>query len=497
MSAFQPRIVVSLPARTVRDARHEVEAARAAGAHLAEVRFDRWLPSERERAAELFPSPLPLVATLRSREEGGEGPDEPAARKEILTALSSNPFAYLDLEGARDRSLEGTLGAHAPRFVRSCHLPESVSEHDLEVRLREAAPSEGLVKVVLPATFSRVVRELLPRWEDSLSPRPVLLTTGPSGSVWRAWSGSLGVPWVFASLPEESGSGSVEPSQIPADRLATYFAAPEAPLFAVIGHPVAHSWSPAIHHRWMRRTGRNGLYVTLDLANPDEVRLAVEILPTRSVRGVNVTHPWKRLAFEAAGGRSADALATGVANCLTFRDGRVEADNTDLGAVRRRLEELKESGRWDGTNLTILGGGGAARATLAAAREIGGAATILTRRRSESDALASEFDAKAGDPATPAPSSLVVHATDFGRPDSGELELPIRAVLAPRGYLLDWVYAPAVATLSQIAREVGAGYEDGRRLLVYQAAASFLQWWGEAPDAKTVEDTLREVGCAA
>jgi shikimate dehydrogenase len=301
---------------------------------------------------------------------------------------------------------------------------------------------------------------------------------------------------VFASLPEDASAGSVEASQIPVDRLASFLAAPHAPIFALLGHPVAHSLSPAIHHGWMRQEGHAGLYVTLDVTSSEEFRLALEVLPTRGLRGVNVTHPWKRLAFDCAGERSADALATGAANCLTFIDGRIEADNTDLEAVRRRLDELKESGRWDGAGLTVLGGGGAARATLAAARRMGSEATVLTRRPSESEALASEFDARAGTLLAPSPAQLVVHATDFGRTDQGALELPLRSMLSSRTHLLDWVYAPAVPTLANIVREAGGSYEDGRRLLVYQAAASYRRWWGESPDSDSVEKTLREVGCA-
>jgi len=497
MSAIQPELVVSLPACTVQDARRQTDEARAAGADLAEIRLDRWPPNERARVAELFPSSLPLVATLRSRAEGGEGPDDPAAREEILSALSREPFAFVDLEAARDRHLEAPVGARGRRIVRSSHLPDGASDREVDVRLREGTPPRGVLKVVLPASFSRAVRELLPRIEGADVPRPVLLTTGPSGSLWRAWAGRLGVPWVYASLPEEFSAGSVEPSQIPVDRLATFLAEPDAPIFAVLGHPVAHSRSPAIHHGWMRRVGHAGLYVALDIASSDEFRLAIEVLPTRGIRGLNVTHPWKRLAYDCAGWRSADALATGVANTLTFREGRVEADNTDLGAVRRRLEDLKETGRWDGTDLTILGGGGAARATLAAAQQLGSKATVLTRRPSESEVLASEFEALAGDPLHPEPAQLVVHATDVGRTASGPLELPLRPLLSSRSYLLDWVYAPALPTLSEVAREAGASYEDGSRLLVYQAAASYQRWWGEPPDAGSVEETLREVGCAA
>jgi shikimate dehydrogenase/3-dehydroquinate dehydratase type I len=497
MSGGRPEIVVSLPARTVEDARRQADAARVAGADLAEVRIDRWPARERGRVSALFPSSLPLVATLRSRAEGGEGPDDPASRDAALMELARSPFDWVDLEASRDRRLEESVRSLGRRVVRSSHLPAEASDRELDERLGESAPKDGLLKVVVPATFTRAVRDLLPRLERSRSPRPVLLTTGPSGTLWRAWAGRGGAPWVYAALPRSSAVEPVEPSQLPADQLGTFLAAPDAPIFAVVGHPVAHSLSPALHHAWMRRDGHPGLYVPLDLDSPEEFRLAVETLPSRGVRGLNVTHPWKQLAFECAGSRRADAIATGAANCLTFEQGAVVADNTDLEAIRRRMDELKEQGHWEGRRLTVLGGGGAARATLAAARELGATALVLTRRRSVADALALEFGAEVGDPAHPEPTPLLVHATNVGRAGAGGLELPLRALLDSRSYVLDWVYSPDVRTLEEVARSSSTTYEDGVRLLVYQAAASYERWWGRPPDPESVEEAVREVGCAA
>jgi len=497
MSNFRPQVVVTLPARNVPAAREQADAASVAGADLAEVRLDRWPARERGRVGRLFPSSLPLVATLRSRAEGGEGPNDPVTRAAILTSVATEPFVFVDLESARDRGLQSTLRELGRGIVLSSHLPADVSMRELEARLAEGAPAGGLLKVVLPATLSRAVRDLLPLVEGAPARRPLLMTTGPSGSLWRAWAGRLGLPWVFASLPENSTAGAVEPSQIPADRMETFLAAPDAPIFAVVGHPVEHSRSPSIHHGWMRRGGRAGIYVRLDIASADEFRLALEALPPRGVLGLSVTHPWKRIAYDCAGSRSADALTTGVANCLTFRERRVEADNTDLGAVQRRLEELRDLGRWDGRALTVLGGGGAARSTLAAAQRLRSRATILTRRSSDAVGLAAEFDAIAGDPRESVPADLVVHATDVGRAGRGPLEIPLRPLLSSHSYLLDWVYDPDLPTIAEVARTAGATYEDGRRLLVYQAAASYRTWWGESPDEESIAEAIQEVECAA
>jgi shikimate dehydrogenase len=497
MSAPRPSLVVSLPARSAAVARRQIDAARAAGADLAEVRFDRWTPEELEHAADLFPSPLPLIATLRSIREGGEGPDEGSARSRILFGLSDLPFAYVDLEAGRDRALEEPIRARGRRTVRSSHLPQATPTREVEARLADGPPTEGMLKVVVPGTLTRAVREWVPRIEASDDSRTIFLATGAVGSLWRAWGERLRLPWIYAALPEGFPAESVEPSQVPVDRVVAFYSRPGAPIFAVVGHPVSHSQSPSLHHGWMREKGHVGLYVTLDLETTEEFRLAIEVLPGRGIRGLNVTSPWKRLAYECAQVRTDDARAAGVANCLTFRDDRLEVDNTDLRAIVRRLDELEASGRWDGGALTVLGGGGSARATLAAAQRRSCRATLMTRRSPESERLAREFGATAGDPIHPAPASLVVHATGVGRAASDVLELPLRPLLSSTSYLLDWVYSPENPVLSEVARGVGASYEDGRRLLVYQAAESYRQWWGEELDRPSIDASLRGMGCTA
>ncbi|HEY1198723.1 MAG TPA: type I 3-dehydroquinate dehydratase, partial [Thermoplasmata archaeon] len=102
MNPSPPAIVVTLPARTVADARRQMEEARTSGADLLEIRFDRFDAEELGRVDQLFPNPLPMVATLRSRAEGGEGPDDPETRVRVLGGLARHPFRWIDVELARD-----------------------------------------------------------------------------------------------------------------------------------------------------------------------------------------------------------------------------------------------------------------------------------------------------------------------------------------------------------------------------------------------------------
>jgi shikimate dehydrogenase len=502
MTVARPLLIATLPGRTVSVTRAQAAEARAAGADIAEVRLDRWTAGERERVHELFPTPIPLLATLRSRVEGGEGPNDPDERSRTFERLAKLPFEGVDLEFARDRSVLDRLPSGRPPLrIASVHLPEGTPSSEVSQRLRAELPTGTVRKVVLPASIRTVLRELLPVLPPAGDGPRVLLTTGASGALLRAWAFRLGYPYVFASLPpgrNGAAPGSVEASQIPVDRMHAFLeGGPSAPLFALAGHPVAHSQSPYLHDRWMRAAGVAGLYVALDIESEEEFVESLPVLAEGGFRGVNVTHPWKSVALASASqvGRAAEVCA--VANCLTFRGEEVEADNTDLSAILRRLEEYRSDGRWMGRELAIVGAGGAAAATLAAARELNAEAFVVARDPEEATPIAARFGGTLLDRRELRPFDLVVHATPVGRSESGSLDVPIDRLLSHGGHLLDWVYAPESAEVREAANRAGAAYEDGWRLLVYQAAASFGLWWGAEPSPEEIESTAREGPCAA
>jgi shikimate dehydrogenase len=495
MKGRLPLVIVTLPARSIPGLREEVRLAQDAGADGAEVRLDRLPPDELARLGELFPSPLPLIATLRSRIEGGEGPDDAASRIGPLQEAATKPFEWIDLEYDRDRELVGQFPVRGGAIL-STHLT-AADASDLERRMRQGTPPGSVRKIVLPASVGALLSRVLPAIPPPGEVPLTLLTTGGSGPLLRAWSKRLGLPLVFACLPQgpprSRGPAPVESGQIPADRLRWFLdAETDAPIFGIAGHPVAHSASPYLHSRWMRHGGRRGLYVSLDFASDDEFVDSLPILSENGFRGLNVTHPFKETAFASASRVGRGAEACGVANCLTFRGGEVEAENTDLAAILRRLEELRAQGTWNGRTITVLGAGGAARATLAAAQLIGAHAYVVARRPESVRALIESFGAESGPPREPAAGDLVVHATDVGRAGAGALELSLDSVVRRSTHVVDWVYRPDDPVVRIGAERAGASYEDGWRLLVYQAAASFAVWWDEAPSAGEVTSAIEE-----
>ena len=495
MTAPRPHLIVSLPARTVEEATVQLAAARDGGADAAEIRVDRWTEEERGGLDRLFPSVLPLIATYRSRAEGGEGEDDAATRWKVFEHLAARPFRWIDLEFARDLLLLDRLPPveQLGRII-SCHFADG-PRGLWRSRLKDLETAEGIGKLVVRASVGEALYDVVPQ-AMRLGGSVVVHTTGPSGPLLRLWARRLGLPFVYAALPASAHATPVEPSQLEVDRLKPFLDREETPpAFAICGRPVAHSLSPGIHTRWMREDDRVGLYVTLEFGDEGEFVDALGPLAEGGFRGLNITHPLKLIACEAATDLGAGARTCGAANCLTFRDGAITAENTDLLAILRRLEELRDSGHWDGSSLAVLGAGGAARATLAAARELGAKATVYARRSFAARELAEAFEAQVGGLSdTPAPG-LVVHATNVGRDPGATLEIPLERLLSPRSYVVDWVYSPADPVIRETVRRASGTYEDGWRLLVYQAAASYEIWWGRPPGETSVARLVEEAPC--
>jgi shikimate dehydrogenase len=416
--------------------------------------------------------------------------------------MAQLPFRWIDLEEARDTGIVDRLPAtHTMGRILSTHFGEGTLPAEVAALAARRTAAGTVRKIVLPANVGSLLHEILPLLSTDGGEAIVVTTTGPSGALLRAWSRRFHFPFVYASLPESApapGSLPVEPSQLPVDRMRLFFHGnADGPLFAVTGHPVAHSRSPYLHSRWMRLGRRRGLYVSIDIGSELEFAESIGPLAAGGFLGLNVTRPWKSIALEVATQVGPGATLCGVANCLTFRNNEVEAENTDLVAILRRLEELRRAGPWDGGELVVVGAGGAAIATLAAARELGVRAQVFARGPEVGSSVAERFGARRISRAEARPFPLVVHATDVGRSGAEPLDAPLAELIGPGTQVLDWVYSPEDRSVRTETERRGGQYEDGWRLLVYQAAASFGIWWGTEPDSEEIVATIAEGPCTA
>jgi len=249
-------------------------------------------------------------------------------------------------------------------------------------------------------------------------------------------------------------------------------------LLGVTGFPVAHSRSPAMHNAALAELGLDWLYVPLPLP-PELFREAVRALPASGFRGVNVTVPHKIAAHELADEHTAAAAAIGAANTLTFRDGRIAADNTDAGGFLDALDAAPA-----GLRALVLGAGGSARAVAYALRESGAAEISIWNRTAErAAALARELGVRHAE--RPAPVDLLVNCTSVGLDlDTSEQEAIEALALGPADVpatVVDLVYGRGPTPLARWAAAAGARVVDGLEVLVRQGARSLEAWTGREP----------------
>ena len=263
-------------------------------------------------------------------------------------------------------------------------------------------------------------------------------------------------------------------------------------LCGVLGHPVGHSRSPAIHNAAYAELGLDWRYVKLPVP-PELFDETVRALPASGYRGANVTIPHKVSALRVADAASPAARAVGAANTLTFADGRIEADNTDAGGLLDAIGEPVA-----GLRALVLGAGGAGRAAAWALREAGAAEVAIWNRTPErAEALARELGLT--HVGAPGESDLIVNATSVGL-DAAASDADALAELGLTGLdppprVVDLVYRASGATpVEAWAERAGAHVVDGLEVLVRQGARSFELWTGsEAPvDAMR---TAARTGC--
>lgn len=272
------------------------------------------------------------------------------------------------------------------------------------------------------------------------------------------------------------------------------------PLAGVIGHPIAHSRSPALHGFWLRRYGVKGHYIPMDVA-PADLETTLRHLPKIGFVGLNVTLPHKEAILKIADVISDRAALIGAANTLIFRkDGKIHADNTDGAGFVANLRQNAPHWVPAAGPAAVFGAGGAARAVVAALIEVGvPEIRISNRSRPRAEALRADFGAKlvvydwvqAANMLEGA--ATVINTTSLGMAGKPKFRVPLDA-LEPGAVVNDLVYNPLKTAFLAEAEERGATIVDGLGMLLHQAAPGFERWFGPTP---AVDEATRQAVLSA
>jgi shikimate dehydrogenase len=246
------------------------------------------------------------------------------------------------------------------------------------------------------------------------------------------------------------------------------------PRLAVLGHPVGHSRSPAIHNAALAALGmgEEWAYEAIDVA-PDALEARVRAMPAEGFSGANITVPHKSAALALADELSETAREIGAANTLVFAGGEIRAENTDAEGLLNALPTSPA-----GKRALVLGAGGAARAVVWALLREGAEVAVWNRTELRSRHLCEELGGVPASDPDQAAYELIVNSTAVGL--GGEdpfAELPLDpALFTPGQAVVDMVYGEEQTALLRAAETAGASIVDGLEILVQQGALSLEIW---------------------
>ncbi|ENH6340357.1 shikimate dehydrogenase [Burkholderia vietnamiensis] len=268
--------------------------------------------------------------------------------------------------------------------------------------------------------------------------------------------------------------------------------------YAVIGNPIGHTKSPLIHGLFAEESHQDISCTAIEgpLEPDDAFAATVRSFFAAGGKGMNVTAPFKLKAFAIADERSERAALAGAANTLSFRDGRIIAENFDGVGLVRDIE-VNLNLPMAGKRVLVLGAGGAVRGALlpfiaarpaelvVANRDVAKVEALIARVATGDSLVACGY----GDLAAMGRFDLVVNATSASL--SGELPPVPPSVFDPRGAAYELVYGKRLTPFLRHARHAGVlGIADGVGMLVEQAAEAFAWWRGVRPETRAVIDRL-------
>jgi shikimate dehydrogenase len=264
----------------------------------------------------------------------------------------------------------------------------------------------------------------------------------------------------------------------------------------VLGWPVAHSRSPAIHNHWIEQYKLKGAYGLFPVT-PQNLEAAIRGLAALGFAGCNITIPHKVEAMKLMDWVDPLARRMGAINTIVVQpNGSLHGFNNDGYGYIQSLRDAQPNWRADDGPIVVLGAGGAARAIVVSLMDEGATQIrILNRTRAKADALASEFgsiiqaldwserhEALTG-------AALLVNTTSQGMHHEAALDLDL-SCLPTNTLVSDAIYIPLETPLLAAARARGNTTVNGLGMLLNQARPAFRAWFGVMPE---ITDELHQI----
>ena len=471
----KPLLCVTVTAPTMAELRRQRDEV--VDADLIELRLDS--VSDPDVAGALAGRRRPVIVTCRPQWEGGRFTGAEEDRRRILADALALGAEYVDIES---RARFDDLLAHSGgrRVVLSYHDFDGMPA-DLAglVQAMRATGAEVVKVAVKTARLSDCVPLCDLGAQAGRQAGFVVIGMGPCGLVTRVLAGRFGSMWTYAGSEREAGQVSAA-TLLNEYRFRSLTAATD--VYGLVGFPVSHSVSPAMHNASFAATRLDAVYLPLPAVSADDF---VTFGRAIGVKGASVTIPHKITLFERVDEIDAVARRVGAINTIRVIDGRWIGGNTDVEGF---LQPLVERVELNGLTASILGSGGAARAVAVALSSSGCRVRIHARNREHAERVSVITSAEVG-PYPPERGSwdLLVNCTPVGMYPNVE-ETPIDAADLSGRCVYDLVYNPTGTRLLRDAARAGCQTIGGLEMLVAQAHEQFHWWTGVRPPAGVMRE---------
>ncbi len=462
--------------------------AKSDGADLAEVRIDYLETIEREKWRDILSRKcLPIIVTNRADWEGGKWAGDETARLSILVEAEQLGAEYIDVELAACETYNKLRNVRSgAKLILSHHnFDRGLSLDEIRaVTSRMSAAGADINKFAMMATSALELAPVFESLRDAVVPT-IAIAMGEYGQASRVAAGKFGAFLTFAS----AGTGQESaPGQVSTQRLAEFFdfsrTSKATRLFGIIGNPVSHSMSPALHNAAMTHAGIDGLYIYMPVEH--DVALFIRQMCALGFDGFSVTIPHKVAALDAVDEIDSVARDIGAINTVVRRsDGTLFGCNTDWVAAISAIESSLPSLSIAGKRVICIGAGGAGRALVFGALSRGAREVVIVNRSGhKAIALAKDIDPQRASGISQEEFNrnsdtdfdVVMNTTSVGmHPNIDETPIP-RSKLTNKPLVFDAVYNPLETRLLHDASEIGCTTVSGLEMFVGQGAEQFRNW---------------------
>ena len=491
------RLICSLTAQNIDGMRAQLTTAVDAGADVVEVRVDFLSdePADERLAGLIAESPVDVLVTYRPMRQGGRYDGNESQRVALLTRALAMGARWIDVE--LDTPAELQPGGET---ILSHHDFDGCPDDlDAIAATLDASPAE-INKVAFAAAGPEDGLRALDLVRSCHKPT-IALAMNEAGLLSRILGRKFGAFGTFAALSAETVATPGQPTIDQLKNLYRWDSLTEATTcYGVIGCPVGHSMSPAIHNAAFAAADLDAVYVPL-LIQPGRENFnrfmdAVLARPWLDWRGLSVTIPHKENALAYVGADHCDELAVqiGAINTITIEaDGTLRGDNTDYAAAMKALRGAMSIGRTElaGRSVAVLGAGGAARAIVAALAHDGADLTIYNRTLSRAEVIAADFGgvARPLEAAASLDAEIVINCTPIGMHPNCDAT-PLSTIPTSATVVFDTIYNPIETTLLAAAKRAGCHLVSGLEMFVNQAVAQFERWTGRAAPQNVMRRTV-------